>query len=129
MPSGCNVCNLRHDSWWSCGNFSNHIIDADEACRSSEIFVNLIIISLFVDLLLFLLHFNIFFWYRCANILDVYLSFLFVCTVSITLVSDPTSRRFIRWLLFQTYIYIYIYNVWKTSQRSILRGFVIQRSV
>ena len=39
-------------------------------------------------------------------ILDVYLSFLFVCTESLTLVSDPTSRRFIRWLLFQTFIYI-----------------------
>jgi hypothetical protein len=24
-------------------------------------------------------------------------------------VSDPTSRRFIRWLLFQTFIYMYIY--------------------
>ena len=34
---------------------------------------------------------------------------LFVYTVSLTLVSDPTSRRFIRWLLFQTFIYIYIY--------------------
>ena len=34
---------------------------------------------------------------------------LFVCTVSLTLVSDPTSRRFIRWLLFQMFIYIYIY--------------------
>ena len=43
------------------------------------------------------------------KILDVYLSFLFVCTVSLTLVSDATSRRFIRWLLFQTFIYIYIY--------------------
>jgi hypothetical protein len=43
------------------------------------------------------------------KILDVYLSFLFVCTVSLTLVSDPTSRRFIRWLLFQMFIYIYIY--------------------
>ena len=42
-------------------------------------------------------------------ILDVYLSFLFVCTESLTLVSDPTSRRFVRWLLFQTFIYIYIY--------------------
>ena len=43
-------------------------------------------------------------------VLDVYLSFLFVCTVSLTLVSDPTSRRFIGWLLFQTFIiYIYIY--------------------
>jgi hypothetical protein len=38
-------------------------------------------------------------------ILDVYLSFLFVCTES---VSDPTSRRLIRWLLFQTFIYILI---------------------
>ena len=28
-----------------------------------------------------------------------------------TLVSDPTSRRFIRWLLFQTFIYINIYNI------------------
>jgi hypothetical protein len=37
-------------------------------------------------------------------ILDVYLLFLFVCTESLTLVSDPSSRRFIRWLLFQTYI-------------------------
>ena len=43
-------------------------------------------------------------------ILDVYLSFLFVYTESLTLVSDPTSRRFIRWLLFQTFIYIYIYS-------------------
>ena len=42
--------------------------------------------------------------------LDIYLSFLFVCTESLTLVSDPTSRRFIRWLLFQTFIYIYIYR-------------------
>ena len=50
--------------------------------------------------------FNISFLYRCANILDVYLSFLFVCTVSLTLVSDQTSRRFIRWQLFQTFIYI-----------------------
>jgi hypothetical protein len=40
-------------------------------------------------------------------ILDVYLSFLFVCTESLTRVSDPTSRRFIRWLLFQTFIYYF----------------------
>ena len=33
---------------------------------------------------------------------------LFVCTESLTLVSDPTSLRFIRWLLFQR-LYIYIY--------------------
>jgi hypothetical protein len=36
-------------------------------------------------------------------IVDVYLSFLFY------FVSDPTSRRFIRWLHFQTFIYKYIY--------------------
>ena len=42
-------------------------------------------------------------------ILDVYLLILFVCTESLTLVSNPTSRRVIRWLLFQTFIYIYIY--------------------
>jgi hypothetical protein len=40
-------------------------------------------------------------------ILDVYLSFLLVCTESLTLVFDPTSSRFIRWLLFQTFICIY----------------------
>jgi hypothetical protein len=39
-------------------------------------------------------------------ILDVYLSFLFAYTESLTFISDPTSRRFIRWLLFQTFIYI-----------------------
>ena len=42
-----------------------------------------------------------FFMSLCC-ILNVYLSFLFVCTESLTLVSGPTSRRFIRWLLFQT---------------------------
>ena len=33
---------------------------------------------------------------------------LYVCTESLALVSDPTSRRFIRLLLFQTFIYIYM---------------------
>ena len=33
---------------------------------------------------------------------------MFVCTESLILVSNPTSRRFICWLLFQTFIYIYI---------------------
>ena len=54
---------------------------------------------------------------RTPNIPETYFTtkrnfqytFLFVCTVSLTLVSDPTSRRFIRWLLFQMFIYIYIY--------------------
>ena len=40
-------------------------------------------------------------------ILDVYLTFLFVCTESLTLVSDPTSPRFIRWLLFQSFFLIF----------------------
>jgi hypothetical protein len=44
---------------------------------------------------------------RHWHIVYIYLSFLFVCTVSLTLVSDPTSRRFIRWLLFQTFIYYF----------------------
>ena len=48
--------------------------------------------------------------YNYNEIDGYYLSFLFVCTVSLTLVSDPTSRRFIRWLLFQMFIYIYIYR-------------------
>jgi hypothetical protein len=45
--------------------------------------------------------------------------FLFVCTESLTLVSDPTSHRFIRCSLFQTFLYIYrcIYiYVWKLNQ-------------
>jgi hypothetical protein len=42
--------NLRHGDWWLRDNFSNQITDADKACRSSEISVDLIIISLFVDL-------------------------------------------------------------------------------
>jgi hypothetical protein len=53
--------------------------------------------------------FNIFL--MLCYILDVYLLFLFVCTESLTLVSDPASRKFIRWLLFQTFIiYMYIYT-------------------
>ena len=39
---------LRHDNWWSRENFSNQITDADEACRSSEISVNLITIIFFL---------------------------------------------------------------------------------
>ena len=39
---------LRHDNWWSRDYISNQIIDADEACRSSEITVNLIIILVFL---------------------------------------------------------------------------------
>ena len=39
---------------------------------------------------LFLLYFNIFFMLLCC-ILDVYLSFLFVCTESLALLSYPTS--------------------------------------
>jgi hypothetical protein len=64
--------NLRHDNWWLRDNFSNQITDADEACRSSEISVDLIII------IVFLLHFNIFFWYRCANILDVIYLYIYI---------------------------------------------------
>ena len=40
--------NLRHDSEWSRDNFSNQITDADEACRTSEISVDLIIIIVFL---------------------------------------------------------------------------------
>ena len=40
--------NLRHDNWWSRDNFSNQITDADKACRSSEISVDLIIIIVFL---------------------------------------------------------------------------------
>jgi hypothetical protein len=40
--------NLRHDNWWSRDNFSNQITEADEAWRSSEISVDLIIIIVFL---------------------------------------------------------------------------------
>ena len=49
---------------------------------------------------------------------------LFVCTVSLTLVSDPTSRRFIRWLLFQMFIYIYIQRE-RERERNCLFGVVL----
>jgi hypothetical protein len=40
--------NLRHDNWWSRHNFSNQITDADKVCRPSEIYVDLIIIIVFL---------------------------------------------------------------------------------
>jgi hypothetical protein len=40
--------NLRHDNWLSRKIFSNQIIDADEACRLSEISVALILIIVFL---------------------------------------------------------------------------------
>ena len=40
--------NLRHDNRCSRDNFSNRITDADEACRSSEICVDFIIIIVFL---------------------------------------------------------------------------------
>ena len=66
---------------------------------------------LFVDLLLFLLYFSIFFGVVVLHFRRLFI-ILFVCTESLTLVSDPTSRRFIRWLLFQTFIYIYARNIY-----------------
>ena len=40
--------NLGHDNLWSRDNFSNQITDADKACRSSKISVDLIIIIVFL---------------------------------------------------------------------------------
>ena len=66
--------NLRHDNWLSRDNFSNQITDSwwslsvKRNIRRFNYNYNL-----FVDLYLFLLHFYIFFWYRCGNILDVYI--------------------------------------------------------
>ena len=58
------------------------------------------------------------FWvFLCLHFIRVFI-ILFACTESWTLVSDPTSRKFIPRLLFQTFIYI---NVWKISQRLNLR--------
>jgi hypothetical protein len=42
LPSGCNVCNSRIPIT------DGHVTDADEACRSSEISVDLIIIIVFL---------------------------------------------------------------------------------
>ena len=74
--------------------------------------------SLFVDLYFFFFILTSFLMLLCCT-LDVYLSFLFLCTESLTLVSDPTSRRFIRWLFFQTFIYIYN-TVWFNFQTYII---------
>lgn len=63
--------------------------------------------SLFVDLQFFFYILTSVVMLLCY-ILEVYLSFLFVCTESLTLVSDPTSCRFIRCLLFQMFLYIYM---------------------
>jgi hypothetical protein len=40
--------NLRHDNCWSRDHFSKQITDADEACRSNEISVDLIMIIVFL---------------------------------------------------------------------------------
>jgi hypothetical protein len=39
---------MWYDNWWSRDNFSNQITDADKACRSSEISIDLIIIIVFL---------------------------------------------------------------------------------
>jgi hypothetical protein len=39
---------LHHDNWWSRDYFSNQITDADEACWSNEIAVDLVIIIVFL---------------------------------------------------------------------------------
>ena len=86
-----------------------HASYANDCCRSSEISINLIIIVVFVcRLIVIFVIFQHLFMFLCC-ILDVYLSLLFVCTESLTLVSDRTTRRFISWPLFQTFIYICIY--------------------
>ena len=90
-------------------NLSDRITDADEACRSSEISVNLIIIIVFLQTYSYFCYIlTSFFGVVVLHFRRLFI-ILFVCTASLTLVSDPTSRRFIRWLLFQTFIYIYIY--------------------
>ena len=87
---------LRHDNWSSRDNFSNQITDADEAYQSREISVNLIIIIVF-------LYTYSYFCYILASFYGVVVLhfrhlyiIVFACTESLTLVSDPTSRRFIR---------------------------------
>jgi hypothetical protein len=92
---------------WSSDHLSDQITDADETCRSSEISINLIIIIVFLQTYSYFCYILTSFLMLLCCILDVYLSFLFVCTESLAHVSDPTSRKFIRWLLFQMFIYIY----------------------
>jgi hypothetical protein len=104
---------LRHDNWWSRDNL---ILLRSDYRRWWSLSVKRNIRQF--DYNYSLLYIYSYFCYILASflmllccILDVYLSFLFVCTESLALVSDPTSRRFIGWLLFQTFIYIYIYNI------------------
>jgi hypothetical protein len=63
--------------------------------------------SLFVDLQLFLLYFNILLFGVVVLHFRRLFVIVFVCTESLTLLSDPTSRRFIGWLLI---IQIYMYT-------------------
>ena len=75
--------------------------------------------SLFVDLQLFLLHFNIFFWYRCANILDVYIYYIQIQKINQNVLPDSILTYEILWDILDItmcviqcnliYIYIYIY--------------------
>ena len=111
---------LRHDNWWSRDNL---ILLRSDYRRWWSLSVKRNIRQF--DYNYSLLYIYSYFCYILASflmllccILDVYLWFLFVCTESLALVSDPTSRRFIGWLLFQTFIYIYIYiiYVWKLNQ-------------
>jgi hypothetical protein len=65
--------NLRNDNWWSRDTFSNQTTGAEEACRSREISVDLIIIIVFLwtySYFCYILTF--FFWHRCANMLTLY---------------------------------------------------------
>jgi hypothetical protein len=61
--------------------------------------------SLFVDIQLFLLYFNIFFHVVVLHFRRLFIIFACLHRIANTF-SDPTSCRFIRWLLFQTFIYI-----------------------
>jgi hypothetical protein len=64
---------------WSCDNLSNQITDADEACRSSEISVNLIIIIVFLLTYSYFCYILTSFLMLLCFILDVY---MYICKLS-----------------------------------------------
>jgi hypothetical protein len=96
--------NLRHDNWWSRDNFSNQITDADKACRSSEISVD-VIISLF-HLSAFYLHWRCIVCKRVVvmSIVDILLCVTLNNKLPINLVTtahnyvhDDHNRSFLEW--------------------------------
>ena len=101
---------------------SDQITDADEACRSSEISVNLIIIIVFFQTYSYCCYILTSFFMLCC-ILDIYLSFLFVCTESLNTCFRSDIPQ-VHTLATFTDVYIYIHII-KLNNFHILRFVVL----